>query len=94
MPTKTLTIETLRRAMATIRCNQVARIEQPVVLMHSATHMDIRRADARSQWRLQHRANRIAMRTGQPAAVVARQFTAETRVAYGIRIVMDEGHGR
>ena len=91
MATKTLTIETLRRCVAALNRGQVARVEPPVVLMHPQTHLDIRRADARAQWRQQHRANRIAQRTGVPAGQVARQFTAETREAFGVRIVVMEG---
>lgn len=91
MQTRTLNIETLRRCAAALERNHVARIEQPVILMHPDTHLAIRRADARTQWRRQHRATRIAKRTGQPAAEVLREFTAETAEAFGIRIVVVEG---
>lgn len=91
MAAKTLTIDTLRRCVAALNRGQVARIEHPVVLMHPDTHLAIRRADAQSCWRLQHRANRIARRAGQTAEQVARQFTAETREAYGVRIILADG---
>lgn len=90
MATKTLTIDLLRRCAADLRRQQVAMVEPPMVLMHPDTHLAIRRADARAQWRNQHRADRIAKRTGLPAEQVARQFTAETAEVFGIRIVMAE----
>lgn len=91
MATKTLTIETLRRCVAALNRGQVALIEPPVVLMHPDTHLAIRRADARDCWRFQHRANRIAQRAGLRAEQVERLFTAETREALGVRILMADG---
>lgn len=90
MPAEKLSIDMLRRCADAIRRNEVVRIEQPVVLMHPDTHMEIRRADARAQWRSQHRANRIARRTGLPAAQVLRQFTGETVELFGVRIVVSK----
>lgn len=61
-----------------------------VVILHPSVHEAMARADARSQWRQQHRINRIAERDGVTPRQVERQFTGETVRFMGLDLILSD----